>query len=364
MRKAPTSLALSFALALAAFGQAPELKYTLTIFVDEGHGTFDVGHVFVELSDGKNRIYRGLYPPESVEDEFGKWSAILASGGQLRDDKDHGWDVKRIYNITKEGFDIAAESILATDLGQNPERWWFNNHCGDFAEAIANFAGVPIHLAWTGSGRDRPPLFGAYLREHGGRLRRPYSVPAHPIEAGDEPSVPARPLAAERGQTGEPGQGDIIISTGHGEIVVHQAAPAAAAAAVPAAAAAAVRRCRSPYPLILPSHLTISHLAMTLPSHLTIPLRTSLAGILGMAIAELQQLHRISGIQEWRNRLGTNKTLQTKSMRSTRALRTNRSTEMIVRGSFQSRPPSVHRCQQNCQQTATKKLARVVQEFA
>jgi hypothetical protein len=47
-------------------------------------------------------------------------------------------------------------------------------------------------------------------------------------------------LAAERGQTGEPGQGDIIISTGHGEIVVHQAAPAAAAAAVPAAAAAAV----------------------------------------------------------------------------------------------------------------------------
>jgi hypothetical protein len=240
MRKAPTSLALSFALALAAFGQAPELKYTLTIFVDEGHGTFDVGHVFVELSDGKNRIYRGLYPPESVEDEFGKWSAILASGGQLRDDKYHGWDVKRIYNITKEGFDIAAESILATDLGQNPERWWFNNHCGDFAEAIANFAGVPIHLAWTGSGRDRPPLFGAYLREHGGRLRRPYSVPAHPIEAGDEPSVPARPLAAERGQTGEPGQGDIIISTGHGEIVVHQAAPAAAAAAVPAAAAAAV----------------------------------------------------------------------------------------------------------------------------
>jgi hypothetical protein len=47
-------------------------------------------------------------------------------------------------------------------------------------------------------------------------------------------AAPAEELPqAERGQTGEPGQGDIIISTGHGEIVVHQAAPAAAAAPAP-----------------------------------------------------------------------------------------------------------------------------------
>ena len=39
----------------------PPLSYTMTFYVDEGRHSIS-GHVFVELSDGKNRLFRGFYP--------------------------------------------------------------------------------------------------------------------------------------------------------------------------------------------------------------------------------------------------------------------------------------------------------------
>src|SRR4029077_9769549 len=86
-------------------------------------------------------------------------------------DRYHKWDVKRSYNITKDGFDKAVEGIeIARKQGRT---WWLNNHCGDFAEGVAKTAGVPLDLPFTfdprqPGGRDRPAVFGRYLRQHGG----------------------------------------------------------------------------------------------------------------------------------------------------------------------------------------------------
>src|SRR5207249_4208002 len=91
---------LGFAQPRRAVGDGP-LKYTLTIYVDEGRGDLS-GHVFVDLSDGKNHLFRGFYANEAVTDVFTKAPALIgAAGGEVRDDSGHRWNVKRTYNITK-----------------------------------------------------------------------------------------------------------------------------------------------------------------------------------------------------------------------------------------------------------------------
>jgi hypothetical protein len=132
----------------------PSSKYTLTIYVDEGnHAVF--GHVFVELSDGRNDLFYGFYPGFGIRE-------------RIHNDRDHRWDVKRSYHIRRDGVRRAIRGIeLARSQGQ---KWFLSRHCGDFAEAVAKTAGVPIELRWQPSGRDRPTVFGKYLRQHGGVL--------------------------------------------------------------------------------------------------------------------------------------------------------------------------------------------------
>jgi hypothetical protein len=151
--------------ATAQTQNAMPLKYTLTIYVDEGNGAI-AGHVFVELSDGKNHLYHGFYPEEAYTDFFGKEVALLRLSGEFRDDGHHPWDVKRSYNITKDGFEKAERGV--EQAKKQGSKWWLTNHCGDFAERVAKEAGVPIQLPLTVTGRDRPAVFGSYLREHGG----------------------------------------------------------------------------------------------------------------------------------------------------------------------------------------------------
>ena len=148
---------------------SPPLKYSLTIFVDKGEGELN-GHVFVKLSDGKNNLYRGFHANEAVTDEFGKaTAAVRLGGGQIRDDRNLPWDVSRTYNITKSGFENTLRAI--EEISKTGPSWWVNNHCGDFAEGVANAAGVPLHLPWTATGRDRPSIFAEYLLQHGGKQR-------------------------------------------------------------------------------------------------------------------------------------------------------------------------------------------------
>jgi len=131
---------------------APSSKYTLTIYVDEGNA-FQFGHVFVELCDGRNDQFYGFYPGFGIRE-------------RIRNDRDHRWDVKRTYHITKHGFISAIRGIeLARSQGQ---KWFVSHHCGDFAETVAKTAGVPIELRWQRHGRDRPAVFGNYLRRNGG----------------------------------------------------------------------------------------------------------------------------------------------------------------------------------------------------
>jgi hypothetical protein len=161
-------VAILFPTACAVNAAAPT-SYTLTIYVDEGH-TDVVGHVFLGLSDGKNHIYRGFYPKEARTDVFGREIApFRLGGGEVRDNRDHRWDVKRTYSITKEGFENALQAIELTRT--KGSSWCLTNHCGDFASGVANAAGVSLELPQTRTGKNRPALFGAYLRQHGGVTR-------------------------------------------------------------------------------------------------------------------------------------------------------------------------------------------------
>jgi hypothetical protein len=157
-----------------------QTKYTLTIFVDEGRGKL-TGHVFILLSDGKNEIYRGFYPNEVLE-ELEAMGGIpgplfMIAGGEIRDDSKvvtefgkapnlHHWDVKRTYNISREGFNRALEGMEAVKT--QGDKWWLTQHCGEFAEAIAKVAGVNLELPGFIGLRNRPKVFGEYLRQHGG----------------------------------------------------------------------------------------------------------------------------------------------------------------------------------------------------
>lgn len=144
----------------------PQVTHTITIYVDEGAAAL-VGHVFVELSDGHNRLFRGFYPEEAITDAFGKETALFrVAGGEVRDDKTHDWNVKRTYNITKEGFERALRGI--DQIREQGTSWWLSQNCADFAEGVATTAGVPLHIA----GLHRPHVFGEYFRSHGGVLNR------------------------------------------------------------------------------------------------------------------------------------------------------------------------------------------------
>jgi hypothetical protein len=149
------------------------ITHTLTIYADQS-GL--VGHVFVELSDGRNDLFYGFYPPSNWEDTIGKLAtSVLRIGGEIRDDKHHEWDVKsQQYVLSRENFNNAIRGI--EEARTQGEKWWYTHHCGDFAEGVATVAGLDIHPPWTLLGRDRPFLFGEYLMAHGGHRNGEVSV--------------------------------------------------------------------------------------------------------------------------------------------------------------------------------------------
>jgi hypothetical protein len=147
----------------AAFCQGGNSSgYQLTIYADEGTDSLEpFGHVFIGLSDGQSTEYLGWNPSNHVEDESKYISQCE-------------WDVRKTYNITKSGYEKALQVINEWNTSKlkiyNVTRPGF--HCGDFAEAVAKAAGVSIDLSWqiTRGGRNRPGLFGEYLREHGAEV--------------------------------------------------------------------------------------------------------------------------------------------------------------------------------------------------
>ena len=183
---------------LAQYSGGP---YTLTIFADEGinassaaaQGTSsrgpNLGHVFVQLTNGEKQMYLGYYGDPSDP-----------SRGQLRVNADLArkdyWDVKETYQITEEGYTAAHKMIDTWGRGDQPDpfpipvilqkgtwRPWCN--CGDFAEAIATVAGVQLEDLPKNLGAiNRPSLWAKYLRAHGGTVNpQRQSQPASQQEA-------------------------------------------------------------------------------------------------------------------------------------------------------------------------------------
>ncbi|PYS91837.1 MAG: hypothetical protein DMF64_10890 [Acidobacteria bacterium] len=132
-------------------------NYQLTIYADEGSDKYEpFGHVFIGLTNGQTTLYKGWNTSNHVEDESNRIANC-------------DWNVRKTYDITPSGYEKALQVIN----GWNTNKLRFYNvvrpgyHCGDFAEAVAKAAGVQINLSWQMTGRNRPELFGEYLRDHG-----------------------------------------------------------------------------------------------------------------------------------------------------------------------------------------------------
>lgn len=137
--------------------EAP-LKYTLTIYVDEKTIT---GHVFVKLTAGTNVEYYGFYPPE-----------VTKLGRDVRNDVARPHQIESpTYEISKDGY---LRAVRAAEKARNQGLWWCPiHHCGDFAQSVANAAGVPIHLPEIPVAGTSPAVFGQYLLQHGGIRTEP-----------------------------------------------------------------------------------------------------------------------------------------------------------------------------------------------
>jgi len=139
--------------------------HQITVFVEEGRHSLN-GHVFISLSDGVNTKYYGFYSENKA------LAPAILGGGEVRDDSETDWDVKRIYNIDLNAYLKADEAIFAWKIAN--KAWWVDHHCGDFAETVLESAGVKLPLNWSYSGRNRPGIFGRYIREHGGIAHYPF----------------------------------------------------------------------------------------------------------------------------------------------------------------------------------------------
>lgn len=170
--------------------------YQLTIYVDEGDWPGDLnGHVFFGLTAGDTTVYRGWHSKNKL------LAPLALGGGEVRDDSplidECKWDVRKTYSIRQADFNNAVNIInnWSTD-GRN---WAITHHCGDFTEAVALAAGLPIKLSFntTEGGKNRPGLFGEYLRNHGGTPNsETYYVNSYvntgiELERGDKVSIRA-----------------------------------------------------------------------------------------------------------------------------------------------------------------------------
>lgn len=153
-----------FALGSVASQSRSSSRYKITIYADEGTDKLPViglqepfGHVFVGLTDGQSTNYSG-WNPGGVKDESKYISGC-------------SWDVRRTFDISESGYQKALQVINEW----RTDRFKIYNsfggpHCGDFAEAVAKAAGVQINLSFRMTGRNRPGLFGEYLRDRGAEV--------------------------------------------------------------------------------------------------------------------------------------------------------------------------------------------------
>ncbi|HWS86640.1 MAG TPA: hypothetical protein VN282_06735 [Pyrinomonadaceae bacterium] len=163
---AVTLFVLAFPAGAAGQGRVGS-GYKLTIFVDEGRGELN-GHVFVGLTAGETTVYAGFYAKDK---SWGK-PLLKKGGGEVRNDAERAsgceWDVKQTYNISRAGYENALKAVLDWENEGLP--WALSHHCGDFAETVARMAGVDVRLGQHLTGRNRPGLFGEYLRDNGGEV--------------------------------------------------------------------------------------------------------------------------------------------------------------------------------------------------
>jgi len=157
------------ALLLAPAEATAASDYRMTIYVDD---VTPYGHVFFNLTDGERRsVTLGFYSGTKSA------SALIGqNGGRIADDSHHDWTVRQSYRITADGYRSGLQAI-GTFWRSDPS-WSPAHHCGDFTEAVAHAAGVPITLPCTLRGRNRPGVFSDYLLAHGGTPNPAYHAPA------------------------------------------------------------------------------------------------------------------------------------------------------------------------------------------
>ncbi len=141
--------------------------YQLTIYVDEGDWSGELnGHVFFGLTASNTTVYRGWHSKNKL------LAPLALGGGEVKDDSplidECKWDIRKTYDIRQVDFNNAVNII--NKWSTDGRDWAITHHCGDFTEAVALAAGLPIKLSFdvAEGGKNRPGLFGEYLRNHGG----------------------------------------------------------------------------------------------------------------------------------------------------------------------------------------------------
>lgn len=152
------------------------LKKTLTIYVDQpgkgedddayeiNGGSVDVGHTFgsLEDTDTGEKTTKGFYPSNPVNPFTNKKVA-----GEIRDDSNHPYDVKKEFELTDEQYESAKNKIKA-DMKKPPEYDLDKKNCTDWGEDIAESGGQKIPDTkgkWPGGGGSNPGQLGEELRK-------------------------------------------------------------------------------------------------------------------------------------------------------------------------------------------------------
>jgi len=166
MKNSPLLRAASLILTLLLFG-ASLLSHlavradggrALTLYVDGS--SYPTGHVFLSLSDNSGTKFYGFH---SIRKAL---APARMGSGEVRDDSGEKWEVRKEYPLTNRQYQQAVSAVQEWKHQNKP--WWFNHHCGDFAQTIAQSAGIALSLPWTSTGYNRPGLFAHYLKQHGG----------------------------------------------------------------------------------------------------------------------------------------------------------------------------------------------------
>jgi hypothetical protein len=127
--------------------------YTITIFVDRpldnttvneryciDVDTMDIGHTFLRLSDGTTVEYTGFYPKNGISKNDVLFSKNVT--GKIVDDKNHPWDVAKVYTVKKAQYDKVKSYIKSHKTDKyNIETY----NCSTFAAGALSYAGIKTY---------------------------------------------------------------------------------------------------------------------------------------------------------------------------------------------------------------------------